>query len=159
MMSFSKKWRSFRDLFSCYRAKLATIRIKDKIVDISRHKTDNIRIVLAKIALLFNSKQKLHDQLLSMEASWNKREGDRYVSFTETGMYMFPKEWFTDYVLMPFEDIKVRVPVYYDAYLTYMYGDYMTPPPIDQRVGEGPHSKVYINLRQNVSLSKIKRQQ
>ena len=79
------------------------------------------------------------------------------MSFTEAGMYMFPKEWFSNYVVLPFEDIVVRVPESYDAYLTYMYGDYMTPPPVDKRTGDGPHGKLFIDLDKNVPLSGIKR--
>lgn len=38
------------------------------------------------------------------------------------------KEWFQDYVLLPFEEVRIPVPVEYDAVLTVLYGDdYMTP--------------------------------
>ena len=156
MMSFSKKWRRFRDLFSQYRAKISKVSMAGIIDDIRKRKMDTLRVIPAKLVLMFKSKQRLQDQLLSMEASWNKKEGDRFVSFTESGMYMFPQKWFSDYVMMPFEDIEVRVPASYDAYLTYMYGDYMTPPPEAQRKGEGPHGKVYINLNKSVPIGSIR---
>ena len=92
-----------------------------------------------------------------IEESWNREDGDRYVSFTEIGMYMFPREWFEDFILVPFEDTEVRIPKHYDEYLTYIYGDYMTPPPENKRKVEGPHHKYYINLDENVPLSKIKK--
>ena len=157
MMSFGKKWRTFRDLFSKYRAKIAKVSFGDIIDDIKARRTDGSRVVLGKIALMFYSRSSLHARLLSLEDSWNKIKGDRFVSFTESGMYMFPKEWFLDYILVPFEDIEVRIPVSYDAYLTYIYGDYMTPPPIEQRKGDGPHGKIYINLDRNIPLEKIRR--
>lgn len=157
MMSFGKKWRRFRDQFSLYRAKIAKVSIRGIIDDIRDHRTDIVRVIPAKIALMFKSRRRLQENLLAMEASWNKSDGDRYVSFTEAGMYMFPKEWFSNYVVLPFEDIMVRVPESYDAYLTYMYGDYMTPPPVDKRTGDGPHGKLYINLDKNLPLSGIKR--
>lgn len=156
MMSFSKKWRSFRDVFSLHRAKISKVTLKGVVSDIKSKQFNMIRTVSAKIFLMFKSKRKIMNRMLEMEASWNKNDGDRYVSFTEAGMYMFPKAWFEDYVLMPFENIEVRVPAKYDEYLTYMYGDYMTPPPEEQRKGDGPHGKVYLNLEQNIPLKKIK---
>lgn len=47
---------------------------------------------------------------------------------------IFPKEWFSDYVLMPFEDTQIRMPVGYHKYLTQQFGDYMTVPPPDQQI-------------------------
>lgn len=35
----------------------------------------------------------------------------------------------------PFENIELPIPEKYDAYLTQMFGDYMTPPPVEQQVG------------------------
>ena len=46
------------------------------------------------------------------------------------------KTIYDDYVLADFEDIKVRVPKQYDKYLTMLYGDYMTPPPVEKQVGQ-----------------------
>lgn len=37
------------------------------------------------------------------------------------------KEWYSDTLYMPFEDIQMPVPVGYDKILTNQYGDYMTP--------------------------------
>lgn len=42
---------------------------------------------------------------------------------------MFPKEWFEDLILLPFEDMEVPCPRRYDDVLTQMYGDYMIVPP------------------------------
>lgn len=36
-------------------------------------------------------------------------------------------------VRMPFEELTVTVPERYDEYLTCLYGDYMTPPPVEKR--------------------------
>ena len=36
---------------------------------------------------------------------------------------------------MPFEDIMLPIPEHYDDYLTQMFGDYMTPPPVEKQVG------------------------
>ena len=46
---------------------------------------------------------------------------------------MFPKSYYGEGTLYPFEDVMLNGPVNYDAVLTQMYGNYMTPPPEDQR--------------------------
>lgn len=45
-----------------------------------------------------------------------------------------PRAVFTSSVLLDFEDTKVSVPVRYDEYLTFLFGDYMQLPPEDKRV-------------------------
>lgn len=46
---------------------------------------------------------------------------------------MFPKDWFSEGVLLPFEDTVIPCPVEYEQVLTQLYGDYMTPPPVEDR--------------------------
>ena len=155
MMSFGVKWVNFRMTYYQYRAKIAKITIGGLLDDINNNSTDNAKTLLAKIPLSFIKKRSLLDKLRKYEASWNKDSGDRYISYTEAGMYMFPKEWFEEYIYAPFEDITVRLPKHYHEYLTYMYGDYMTPPPIEKRHSDGPHGKYYVNLQENVPLNKV----
>lgn len=157
MMSFGKKWRQFRNLYMCYRAKISQVSLKGVLEDIKAGRFDSFRVILMKIVLLFKKRKDILKELLIMEASWNKTDGDRYVSFTEAGMYMFPKKWFEDYTMMSFEDMEVRVSKYYDEYLTYIYGDYMTLPPENQRKGEGVHEKLYVNTERSLPLSCIKK--
>ena len=47
----------------------------------------------------------------------------------------YKKEWFSNPVYVPFEDTHLPVPEQYDELLTHIYGDYMTPPPINEQVG------------------------
>ena len=48
---------------------------------------------------------------------------------------IIPKEWVLNTVEMEFEGIKVNVSDKYDEWLTYVYGDYMSLPPENERVG------------------------
>lgn len=157
MMSFGIKWANFRLLYSQYRAKSAKITFGCIMDDIKKRNWDNTRTLLAKLALSVVSKKALRKRLEDIERSWNKEAGDRYVSYSEAGMYMFPREWFEEFIIVPFEGIMVRIPKHYHEYLTYMYGDYMTPPPPEKRHLEGPHSKYYVNLEKNIPLKEIKR--
>lgn len=47
---------------------------------------------------------------------------------------VYPRCWFTETVLLPFEDAQFPVSAHYDALLTTLYGDYMTPLTPEQRV-------------------------
>ncbi len=54
------------------------------------------------------------------------------------GSYGYEKEsverrWLEETLELPFEGEMLACPKEYDAYLTYFYGDYMTPPPADKR--------------------------
>ena len=55
---------------------------------------------------------------------------------------IFKKEWFDDYVLVPYEKYKFRIPKAYDTILSHIYGDYMKLPPEKDRVGHHNY-KVY----------------
>jgi lipopolysaccharide cholinephosphotransferase len=50
--------------------------------------------------------------------------------------YGFKKDYFVK-EMMPFENKKFLVPKDFDAILTKLYGDYMTPPPKNERFGHG----------------------
>lgn len=47
--------------------------------------------------------------------------------------YIFLKEWFESTIDLPFEDISIKAPIGYDAFLRKMYGDYMILPPEENR--------------------------
>lgn len=47
---------------------------------------------------------------------------------------LFKKEWYDKAVLSKFEQYEFYIPEDFDDILMYMYGDYMTPPPVEQQV-------------------------
>lgn len=66
-------------------------------------------------------------------------ETAKYIG-TITGAYktreIVPAEYFglqEEAVYLPFEDCMLRVPAKYEAYLTHMYGEYKSLPPVEQR--------------------------
>lgn len=44
-----------------------------------------------------------------------------------------PVSWFGEGTDVEFEGLRLKAPVEYDKYLKHMYGDYMTPPPVEKR--------------------------
>lgn len=48
---------------------------------------------------------------------------------------IFPRKWFDETILMPFDKYVFRVPKHYDEVLRHEYGDYMQLPPEKDRIG------------------------
>lgn len=90
-----------------------------------------IFIILVK---LFFSQQGIHKKLEKEIVKYNSTECENFAQ--KTGMNavkeVYPKKWFEKSVEVDFEDMKCPSPSYIDEYLTYFYGDYMTPPPEDK---------------------------
>lgn len=63
------------------------------------------------------------------------------------------KKWFSDKKMIKFEDTVIPVVKDYDSYLRTLYGDYMTPPPIDKQ--HTTHSCLYIDLERNISFKEV----
>ncbi len=63
--------------------------------------------------------------------------------------------WFNPLIEHTFEGRKVWIPNNYDAYLTKLYGDYMTPPPIEKR--KSHHSHYFIDLTRRYTLEEIRK--
>ena len=68
---------------------------------------------------------------------------------------IFKKEWFEDYIELPFEDFKIRVAKGYKEYLIQMFGDYMTPPPPEKQ--KSRHFHYFVDLDKRYSLAEIKK--
>ena len=66
---------------------------------------------------------------------------------------LFRSEWFADSIPYPFEDTFINVPSGYDQFLTAMFGDYMTFPPVEQRSSH--HPLFYVNLDKRISAKEI----
>ena len=69
---------------------------------------------------------------------YNSRKTD-YLGFfygrTKLKNSIIAREIYGKPLRVPFEDILLPVPEHYDKYLTQMFGDYMTPPPVKERQG------------------------
>ncbi len=70
-----------------------------------------------------------------------------YRSLDKFEKSLLKKEWIEDTIFAPFEDMMMRIPKDFDAYLTHIYGDYMQLPPEDKRL---PHPHLYYDLNRRV---------
>ena len=65
-----------------------------------------------------------------------------------------PMEWFGNGAQVEFEGKKYIAPIYCDAYLIHLYGDYMTPPPVEKRYA---HEYLYVNLDKRICGEELNR--
>lgn len=69
---------------------------------------------------------------------WKDKNTNFLAYFTGPYKYkqcFFKKEYFKSSISLPFEDTELPVPVGYDDWLRHIFGDYMTPPPVNERLG------------------------
>lgn len=78
---------------------------------------------------LFVSRDKLINQYNAMTYSVDSRE----TVYEQTGRRYYPIEWMRETTLVEFEGDMFPVLSHYHEWLTTAYGDYMTPPPEEQR--------------------------
>lgn len=91
-----------------------------------------------------------------VEKECRRRKGNCYIAYC--GIYdneCYPKKWFSSMVEKTFENQTCLVPCNYHEYLTHVYGDYMTPPPVE--VQQQPtHPYWYMNLDKYMTLDEVK---
>lgn len=82
----------------------------------------------------FNRSKNLAQQLRLFADEWcgkcRKEQADDITLMplrTEGSTYKFPKEYFDEFIMMPFENTFIPVPLEYDAILKRSYGEYMKP--------------------------------
>ncbi len=75
--------------------------------------------------------------------SYNQEDTTRYVVYQNVTLDVFELEDFLPFRQAQFEDITVYIPNHYDKILKQVYGDYMTLPPVEERVN---HAACVIEL-------------
>lgn len=102
------------------------------------------KIKLYRFAKTFSSykslQKKLH-QLYTLDAGKGEQYIANFASSYIITKEIFPKDWFEPAREIMFEGINATIPAKAEEVLTRIYGDYMTPPPEENRVS--PH-KYYV---------------
>jgi lipopolysaccharide cholinephosphotransferase len=80
-------------------------------------------------------------------------KGSKYKAWTEVKSEEYEREWFSQFLDIPFEDTTISIPVGYDEYLTHRYGDYMTLPPVEKRAAN--HDYFFIDLHRKLTVEQI----
>ena len=84
-------------------------------------------------------------------------KGAYYKPYWDVKHIQYPKDWFAQAIAVPFEDTEIFVPSGYHEILTYIYRDYITPPPTHSRSGH--HTAYYMNLERKVGIEEILREE
>lgn len=122
------------------------------------HRKFNDAYNLFVITLLLNDsqKQKIKDKFVEYDIDWTNMRGDYLMihqCIYNLSKEFFPKEWFSSYKYVAFEDYRMRICGGNDLYLTQLFGDYMTPPPIEQQ--RSHHCHYYLNMKEGLSLDEV----
>lgn len=101
-------------------------------------------------------KEKKYRKFLDVEERIQHQKGDKWMYYG--GGYGVDKElcekmWFEEGIRVPFEDFSIIVPKDYVAYLQHLFKDYMTPPPVDQRISH--HNQYFVDLTRRWSIKEI----
>lgn len=64
------------------------------------------------------------------------------------------KKWYDDYAIAHLGELKVRIPIGFEDFLRYVYGDYMKLPPVEKRVSH--HYHYYVDLEKGMTLEDVR---
>lgn len=130
-----------------HKMRLLTVRLKYHLscferVNIKRPGRPLVERIIIKIATWtrvgkwFNTRKQL-DKMDRLLKKYPPEKSEYLVNFMGQTSYkfneMFKKEIYGKKKLYPFEDLQLVGPEDYDAYLKSLYGDYMTPPRVEDR--------------------------
>lgn len=100
--------------------------------------------------------RQLYAGVMSSINNFRQSKGEKCVCATQWIGRIFQAEWFENSIEVPFEDTNIRIPSNYDSYLTLLYGDYMTPPPVNQRQETHAGVRYYVNLKERLSINEAR---
>lgn len=98
-----------------------------------------VKKILYKLLKIFSyifSVKQIKEILIKRMTAYNDNYSEKVVAFG--GSYGYRKEtinkkWLSNLIEIDFENEKLSAPFNYVEYLTYFYGDYLTPPPENKR--------------------------
>ncbi len=91
------------------------------------------------------------------EAQLRNSKGNKLLNYdTQYAMEkeLFKSEWFEKQIRVPFEDTEICIMENSDAFLSQMFGDYMSLPPVEERVSH--HYHYFLDLERRWTLDEIK---
>lgn len=138
--------------FYKYVDSLSVYGFPDLYQSIFHDKCKGVRHII-KCMFLHYFSNSLFEKFKKLEDSYVGFSGDKTVCVTQWEGRIFKSDWFSNTIEVPFEDTTIAIPKDYHDYLSCLYGDYMTPPPIEKRVSN--HYHYYVDLDRRLSLSEI----
>ena len=149
----SKLYDNYHYALWKYRKALSTQSWKEIGYDIIHLKGFNGLIKTVKKCVYSPFKKKYLINATKVLNSVERLQGQYLKDWNHIKKMVYKKEWFRETIDIPFEDTTIRCPVFYDEMLSYEYGDYMTPPPVEKRVST--HNLFYCDLNHRKSSDEI----
>lgn len=142
----------YKQLFLDFQKSLYPISIKGIAAEFV---AGHISTIIPTIINHYSKKRRveLKRAFISFVNSLALNSGEYIVSYCEGGRILNIK-WFESSEWVSFSDYQVRVPIGYDAYLHSVFGDYMSLPPVENRV---THKMLYVNLKARLSKNEVKK--
>ena len=116
-------------------------------------------LLIALTSLFRKPLQKISVKIIEKTIRKYPFEGSKYCLFYYDvyGLkHVVERKWIEETILVPFEDIEVRIPKCYQEYLSHIYGDYMTPPPVDKR--DDRHVFAFLDMEKRWTLDDIRKE-
>lgn len=148
---YTTMYRKFQDTF-------LSLSIRQFISCLYHKNFTRLKELLLLLVQTKGKKKEIRVEFKQLEDNWAKEHGAKLM--THSGIYalnkeLFEKDWFSESIRVPFENIQINLPKEYDRYLSHLYGDYMVLPPAEKRVSMHPH--FYLNLKEGLTLNDVER--
>ncbi len=144
----------FMDKFGRYQRGIIKYSISDYWKALRSLRLRTIIYMLKNTFVLHPRNRHYWKEFIEFEKTLEQPDASTYISYRGVGTTIYNKEWFDGYEEVRFGDFKVRVPRGWHEYLTYHYGNYMTPP---KPIPSLSHSMYYVNLKERLNLLEVKK--
>lgn len=136
-----------------YRKAIAYASWKEIISDIYHGNVMDAGVKMVKKVRYAPFKHRYIKEIESAEHVVRNVKGDELGDYsTALTNEVFPKSWFDNALIVPFEDTNISVPCGYHQFLSYLYGDYMQLPPEEKRKS---HQPLYMDLKRSLKREEI----
>ncbi len=88
--------------------------------------------------------RRLADQLAGLYSFEECQKVAAYAYYVGDKRFIYDREWYSEVIYVPFENMMLPIPKNYDEILTVMYGDYMVPVKDEGRSHDYPYYKKYM---------------
>lgn len=139
-----------------YRKALSNVSFKEIMSDIFHMNFVDVAINVVKKLRYVPFRKKYLKEIAKCIDDIKKIKGDSLRGyFCSVENEFFEKHWFDKVEKVPFEDTEIMIPHAYHEILTLWYGDYMTPPPVENQ--KPTHGGFYTDLTRTRSIEELMR--
>lgn len=146
--------KTFMEKFRKYQKGILKYSICDYWKTLRSFRLRTFLLMLRNTFVLHPCNQYYWKDFIKFEKTLEQPVASTFISYRGVGSTIYNTEWFDGYEEVQFGGFKVRVPRGWHEYLTYHYGNYMTPP---EPIPSFSHSMHYANLKERLNLSEVRK--